>query len=44
MVAEFVNIINSNQNGFKIEILDINESKVFGHNSCVHVYVYTGGK
>jgi hypothetical protein len=44
MVAEFINIINSNQNGFKVEIQDINESKVFGHNTCVHVYNFSGGK
>jgi hypothetical protein len=44
MVVEFINIINSKQNGFKIGMQDINESKVFGHNSCKHVYSYTGGK
>ena len=44
MVAEFINTINSNQNGFKIELQDISESKVLGHSACIHVYNFTGGQ
>ena len=45
MVAEFVKIINSNGNGFQIEIEEIKESKVMGHASCIQIYTYNeGGK
>ena len=44
MVAEFINMINSDQDGLKIEIQDINESKVLGHSACIHVYNFTGGQ
>jgi hypothetical protein len=44
MITEFINVINSNQDGFKIEIQDIDQSKIFGHNSCIHIYNFTGGK
>ena len=44
MVAEFINMINSDQDGLKIEIQDINESKVLGHASCIHIYNFTGGQ
>jgi len=44
MVAEFINLINSNQGEFKIDLQNINESKVLGHASCIHVYNFTGGQ
>lgn len=43
MVAEFVKIINSNANGFQIEIEEIKESKVMGHASCIQIYTYNEG-
>ena len=45
MVAEFVKIINSNDNGFQLEIEEIKESKVMGYSSCIQTYTYNeGGK
>ena len=44
MVAEFINLINSNQGEFKIDLQNINVSKVLGHASCIHVYNFTGGQ
>jgi len=43
MVAEFIKLINSKANGkssFTLIPSEVQESKTFGHKSCIHVYQF----